>query len=334
MVHASLAAFCIAALQLIPTAASAIPRGLPVPVLSGCGKPLPKGQAHGIASNVTIFSGGVQRRYLVWIPPTYQSFIPTPLILSYHGGSRTSEIQMSLDQLTSPEFNTKSIVIYPQGIDNVWQGVPNVTTNDLQFTTDILNQVEKLYCINPSRITATGKSDGAGFCNVLACDSKLSKRIAAFAPVSGAYYIDEQTCDASTVRIPCKPGRKDIPILATHGGNDTTIAYAGGPRKGECLPSIPHWIQEWAIREGLGQKNTTIPLTTDTVTYRFGHGLQAGLVELIYESNIGHDWPSTVPNFDNSQAGHHLANYNATPIILDFFESHPLNLLETLEEIL
>lgn len=209
---------------------------------------------------------------------------------------------------------------------NTWQGVPGVTTNDIQFTVDILNEVESLYCINPSRITAAGKSDGAGFCNVLACDSVASKRIAAFAPVSGAYYVNTLPCNPLTVDIPCSAARKDIPILAFHGGNDTTIAYSGGKRKDECLPAIPHFIQEWAIRDGLGCDNMTTPLAADTVIYRFGRGADTGLVELVYESNIGHDWPSTVPNADNTVAGHHVANYNATPIILDFFKSHPLSI--------
>jgi poly(3-hydroxybutyrate) depolymerase len=84
----------------------------------------------------------------------------------------------------------------------------------------------------------------------------------------------------------------------------------------------------------LGGNNVTNPLAADTVIYRFGRGAGAGLVELIYESNIGHDWPSTVPNADNAVAWHQVANYNATPIILDFFKSHPLSVLQTLEEIL
>lgn len=214
-----------------------------------------------------------------------------------------------------------------------WQGVPGITTNDLQFTTDILNQIESLYCINPSRIATTGKSDGAGFCNVLACDPVLSKRIAAFAPVSGANYVDTLPCYPSTVGIPCSPSRTDIPFLAFHGGNDTTISYLGGERKDECLPTIPHFIQQWAVRDRLGVANVTKSLAVDTVSYSFGHGSNVDLVQLIYESNIGHDWPSTTPNSDNTAAEHHVANYNATPIILKFFETHPLSILETFEEV-
>lgn len=205
-----------------------------------------------------------------------------------------------------------------------WQGVPNVTINDVQFTTDILNYVEKNYNVDRRRIYATGKSDGAGFCNVLACDAGLSQRIAAFAPVSGAFYVNTTPCHADTVQIPCNPGRRNIPFLEFHGGNDTTISYNGGDRKNQCLPTIPHFIQQWAIRDGLGSQNTSKHLAPNTTLYSFGHGAHAGLVEHIFDAAIGHDWPSTVPNDDNTKAGHHVASFNATPIILDFFHKYQL----------
>jgi poly(3-hydroxybutyrate) depolymerase len=216
---------------------------------------------------------------------------------------------------------------------DTWQGVPAVGyRNDVQFTTDILDEVESLYFINPSRITVTGKSDGAGLNNLLACDSILSKRIAAFAPVSGAYYINTLPCHPTTVDIPCSSARSDIPFLAFHGGNDTTIPYLGGERKNECLPAIPQFIQEWALRDGLDLGNVTTNVAVNVTRYAFGRGAEAGLVELYYESNIGHDWRSTRPNADNTASGHHVANYNATPIIMSFFEAHPLSVLETIEE--
>jgi poly(3-hydroxybutyrate) depolymerase len=101
-----------------PIAASyATPRSLALPAFAGCGKSLPSGQVVGTVSNVTISSGGFQRSYLISIPPTYNAYIPTPLILSYHGGVRTALQQLQLDQLTNPEFNTVSMVVYPQGIN-------------------------------------------------------------------------------------------------------------------------------------------------------------------------------------------------------------------------
>lgn len=209
-------------------------------------------------------------------------------------------------------------------MQNTWEGVPKISTNDIQFTADVLNEVQSQYCIDPLRTYATGKSDGAGFCNLLACDPNLSTKFAAFAPVSGAYYVDSLPCVPQTVDLPCFPGRSLIPLLAFHGGNDTTIPYSGEERKGECLPSIPHFIQQWASREHLGTNNVTTPVAANTIKYSYGFGLQSGQVELYYEADIGHDWPSTAPNADNQAKGHHVASYDATPIIMDFFQKHIL----------
>jgi poly(3-hydroxybutyrate) depolymerase len=159
----------------------------------------------------------------------------------------------------------------------------------------------------------------------LACDPTLSSRIAAFAPVSGAYYIDTLPCNATKVHIPCAASRQNIPLLEFHGGNDTTIPYDGGERKDECLPTIPHFIREWALRDGLGLHNVTASVASNTVSYKYGDGDSFGLVEHIFDSVIGHDWPSIAPNADNQVSGHHIASFNATPIILDFFKEHPLD---------
>lgn len=180
--------------------------------------------------------------------------------------------------------------------------------------------------MNQFQVFSTGKSDGGGFTHVLACDAKLSQRIAAFAPVSGAYYVDTLPCFPGNVTIPCASKRTDTPVLAFHGGNDTVIAYNGGERKNACLPSLPHFIQDFAKHDNLGPTNTTIDLSSDAKIYSYGNGFRQGLVELVYDSVIGHDWPSTVPNADNQEKGHHPASFNATPMILDFFYKHPLGI--------
>ena len=100
---------------------SAAPQGnaAAVPALTGCGKALPSGQSPSSFHNVTIWSGDFERRFVVFIPPAYDTQSPSQLILSFHGGTKTAEKQIDLDRLTSSEFNTQSIVVYPQGY-NVW----------------------------------------------------------------------------------------------------------------------------------------------------------------------------------------------------------------------
>jgi len=117
MKQSIIAAVSLAASHIPFAESYATPRNVGISPLTGCGKPLPRGQAVGRVSNITISSGGLQRSYLVSIPPTYNEYIPTPLIISYHGGSRNASSQLQLDELTSPEFNTVSMVVYPQGVN-------------------------------------------------------------------------------------------------------------------------------------------------------------------------------------------------------------------------
>lgn len=140
------------------------------------------------------------RWYLLYLPENYTPSSPAPVILSYHGANRDALDQQELDLLSTPYFNKDYIVVYPNAVDvssekcvlvclsarldshadfeqEMWQGAPGIETDDLGFTSDILDDVQAQYCIDSDRIFATGKSQGGGFVGVLACDEDLSKRI-------------------------------------------------------------------------------------------------------------------------------------------------------------
>ena len=123
-----------------------------------------------------------------------------------------------------------------------------------------------------------------------------SEQIAAFAPVSGAYYVpgsNSNNCSpkiAQSITIPCNPGRNPLPILEFHGSADDTIPYSGGPRRDECLPTIPHWVREWSKREGFGLTNKTTALYGGKVLkyeYGGGHG-ELGIVSHYLVDGLGH----------------------------------------------
>ncbi|PQE10672.1 hypothetical protein CJF30_00010681 [Rutstroemia sp. NJR-2017a BBW] len=282
------ASLCWATL-LFPSEATVYAEQHPVsPLLPSevCSKALPANTTIGKPQNISITSSNVPRSYLLVIPPLYTA------------------------QASSPEK---------------WEGDPGQTQNDTQLVTDIIASLESTYCVDSNRIYATGKSDGGGFCNTLACHPVLSTKIAAFAPVSGAFYIDVQPCTPSSVPIPCSPGRSKVPILEFHGGKDKTIHYSGqANRSNECLPTIPHWVREWAKRDGLGLKNVTTELTNDTLVYTYGTGNETGLVTHVFDSSIGHDWPSTELNDDSRRDADDPATFNATSMIMEWFQKHVL----------
>jgi poly(3-hydroxybutyrate) depolymerase len=191
----------------------------------------------------------------------------------------------------------------------------------LTFTSDLLDYISARYCIDESRMLAAGFSNGGGFVGTLACDPTLSKRFSTFAANSGAEYTNTTgTCNPSSVltntivQSTCSPGRSDLPMIEFHGDADGTIPYPGGPRRGYCLPAVPHWVTDWALRDGLSSSNVTTSLASGNVTkYEFGasKGVQ-GLVTHYKIANWGHAWVSI-------NAG---APIDATPIIMNFFYGH------------
>lgn len=211
-----------------------------------------------------------------------------------------------------------------------WTKTPNLAVNNVKFVTSLLDTLEATYCIDKHRIFATGKSDGGGMVGQLACDATISQRIAAFAPVAGAFYVDlsesaDAACRPDAIAVPCNPGRARVPILEIHGVKDHTIRYKGGARRHQCLPSIPNWVRQWAARNGLGSANTSYALTADTTVYEFGAAANAsGVVTHIADRKLGHDWPSTVDNKDNVRRGNKPASFNASSIIIEFFRKNPL----------
>ncbi|KAM0721534.1 hypothetical protein Q7P37_002459 [Cladosporium fusiforme] len=194
-----------------------------------------------------------------------------------------------------------------------WQGDPTSHVDDVKFTLELLEGIEKSFCIDDEKIYASGLSNGGGFvANILACDPTASKKFAAFAAASGAYYQNDVkgTCEADTVALTCNNDGAKVPLVVTHGGHDKVIKYDGGKRRKSCLPSIPHFVTAWAERDGLGSTNVTSKVdNTDVTHYSFGEGENAGMVQSYYVPNLGHKWP-----MDNKKAP-----ISATKIFMEFF---------------
>lgn len=84
-----------------------------VPPGPSAGCSIPNAPPLDTTLNITIGD----RRYLLYFPVNYEPSTPAPLILSYHGGTRTAERQQALDLLTTTYFNQDYIVVYPNGLN-------------------------------------------------------------------------------------------------------------------------------------------------------------------------------------------------------------------------
>jgi polyhydroxybutyrate depolymerase len=283
--------------------ATAAHAGVPA---TGCGRA--PAVRPGTSATRTLVSGGVQRTYLVHVPARYDRHRPYALVLSFHGHKRTSEYQEELTGMSA----LNAVTVYPQGLvgtdgETAWQGAPySADVDDVLFTSDLITRLEGGYCVDPRRVYAAGKSNGGGFTGVLAC--RLAGRIAAFAPVSGAFYPEGGTCEPS----------RPVPIIDFHGTADTTIPYDGNPAKG--LPSLPSWLAGWAERDACRPRPSE-HVIAGNVTVQTWHACAGhGAVRHYRVAGAGHVWPSTRPNLDSATP----TTINATSLIWRFFQQHPL----------
>ncbi|WP_263170846.1 alpha/beta hydrolase family esterase [Streptomyces sp. SCSIO ZS0520] len=272
----------------------------------GCGQqpPVPPGES----TRQTLSSGGHERSYLVHLPASYDPGEPQPVVLSFHGHGRTSEYQESLTDMSALD----ALVVYPQGLtgtdgESAWQGAPySAEADDVAFTGELLDLLEAQFCVDTTREYAAGKSNGGGFAGLLGC--RLSARLAAVAPVSGAFYPQGG---------PCEPERP-VPVLDFHGQQDTTIPYTGDPAKG--LPPLQDWLTGWASRENCDAAPETTAPWPHVSRQRWTGCAEGSEVVHYAVSDLGHDWPSTTPNEDSEVP----TTFDATPLIWEFFQQHRL----------
>lgn len=284
-------------------------------VSAGCGKKSPI--APGITTSGEIISSGDYRTYLLHLPTGYLPKHHYPLVLNFHGHSNTDTHQEQMTGFSTLADRLGFIMAYPQGIigpdlHTGWaSGGPNKPRiNDVLFVSDLLNALQETYCIDPARIYATGFSNGGGMTSVLAC--RLSDRIAAFASVSGSYFVPEGGCH---------PDRA-IPFLEFHGTDDGTVPYDGN--RSTHLIGAAQWAQSWATRDGCTAEQ--IDVLADGVTKYAWSDCLGGAEVIHYRIARGqHVWPGSL--FLNPHLAPGDLSVDATTLIWSFFAAHPLPMI-------
>lgn len=273
---------------------------------TGCGKPAPI--IAGSSANETIISGGLRRMYRLHLPMGYRASSGQAVVLNFHGHSSSALEQEHRTGLSKLADQQDFIAVYPQGMigpdgHTGWATGPLVDpqVNDVLFVSDLLNHLQATLCIDPHRIYATGFSNGGGMTNLLACE--MADRIAAFAPVSGAYHLLPGGCH------PQRPA----PILELHGTSDYIVPYSGSKKKD--LPPIAQWLQGWAKRDGC-TTGPTLFFKETNVTGEEWTGCREDAMVVHYRiQGEGHMWPRTI----------FKAHVDATTLIWSFFKTHPLH---------
>ena len=147
----------------------------------------------------TLSFDGQEREYIVYIPLSYDSTTPFPLLFSFHGGAGYASDFIQTNDMRSIADTANFIAIYPQaaidpdGGTTSWIHKAPTDHDDIFFVEAIIDAMSLEYSIDQSRIYACGYSEGAILSYELGC--RLNSKIAAFAAVSGSmldnYYRDD-----------------------------------------------------------------------------------------------------------------------------------------------
>jgi polyhydroxybutyrate depolymerase len=181
------------------------------------------------------------------------------------------------------------------------------------FISDLIDQLEKDYNIDPSRIYVNGLSNGGGMSALLACE--LSDRIAAMGSVAGAYRFSWEDC----------PSAGPVPAIIFHGTDDPIVPYQGG-LVGDSrftFPSVPTWIEGLALHNGCDRVPVDLPSSGEVSGVHYENCSEEADVNFYVIDGGGHSWPGG-GYLPEHLVGHTTQDIDATQVMWKFFQSHPL----------
>lgn len=118
---------------------------------------------------------------LIYIPSTYDSTHPTPLLIIFHGAGGISKNILPLVQSFADEFNF--IVFAPDSRDATWDIIIDDYGPDVLFTNKALEYIFNTYNINQKKVAMAGFSDGASYALSLGLtNGSIVTHILAFSP--------------------------------------------------------------------------------------------------------------------------------------------------------
>jgi polyhydroxybutyrate depolymerase len=271
-------------------------------------------------ANDSLESDGAKRRYMLYVPKSYDPATPASLVISLHGFSDWPAHQMHMSGWNELADEEGFIVVYPlgTGFPLRWQlydfDHPSANpTADIRFIAELIEHLEQKYNIDPSRVYANGFSNGGGMAHALSC--ALSGQIAAFGGVSGAYFYPLTACRTT----------RAVPAILFHGTADAVVPYAGGPtqRFPYDFVNLPDFARELATRNGCTATPRTEQISQKVHSITYTACVNNADVVFYSIAGGGHSWAGgrAMPRII---AGETNTEVNATRLMWDFFQNHPL----------
>jgi polyhydroxybutyrate depolymerase len=273
------------------------------------------------STNGSLVSSGITRRYLLYVPKSYDRSKPAPLIISIHPAATWPAFERNISRWNDVADQHGLIVVYPAGSgaffggftrgQHVWPAGPITLPRDVKFISDLIDKLEAEYNIDPNRIYADGMSNGGGMALLLSCE--LPDRIAAVGAVSPALPAPWDC------RLP-----RPIATVLFHGTGDKFAPYEGGksPIAPEPFARIPDWTFHVSQRNQCQGNPSDIRVAPGVRRLAYSRCADHADVVLYTIEGGGHAWPGG-KHLPEWIAGHTTDEIKASQVMWEFFAQHP-----------
>lgn len=288
--------------------------------------------------SLTIKVDGLERRYLVHVPPEYDGKKPVPVVIVFHGGGGTARDAMHETGWAPKADQEGFLAVFPEATPpdatrpsrfgtngQVWNDgsgrfhAGQNSVPDVEFISAMIDDLIERFNVDRRRIYTTGFSNGASM--AFRVGVELSARIAATAPVAGTLWLKQPKLDRP-VSLYYITGDAD-PLNPLEGG---TPKFATGAASREMAsqtkPPAREQVATWARLLGCQADPISAPAAPGVTTLIYSGGRDDSEVRFTIIKDHGHVWPGGKNLLPESWVGKASDTFKATDAIWEFFQRH------------
>ncbi len=283
----------------------------------------------------TLIYDGVERIYLVYVPPQYDGITPLPLVFVLHGGGGNPYMYDEMTGFGQKAHDEGFILVYPAGTGELQRQLLTWNSgyccayayenniDDVGFFRELVASLTSQYMIDPARIYAAGHSNGGMMAYRLGAE--MSDVFAAVGIMAGSIggYPTPTSDELYTIPQPQNP----VSVIHIHGMEDEQVRYEGGVNK-LISPSRRNDLSvadAMAFWVGVNQCDP-VPITEKldddmVIVDTYSCDATGTGIKLISIVDGGHSWAGGF--VERQRADTPSQRVSATDEIWAFFESHP-----------
>jgi polyhydroxybutyrate depolymerase len=309
----------------------------------GCfaGEPLSSGTPFGPGPHaLTLTVDGLERTYIVHVSPAYDSKTQSPVVVMLHGGGGNAKAAIWETKLTEKADKAGFLAVFPNamsrdpsrrssfawnpqlwndGSDRFYPG--QKAPDDVNFISALLDDLSTRFIVDKRRVFVTGFSNGASMSFLVG--ARLSNRIAAIAPVAGACWF-EPVMLKRPVSMLYITGRAD-PLNPIEGGVPKLAIGASDRVRGKPKPPVLESILKWIKALDCPMTPMSVSDANGLRTETYSPCRNGAEVAYITVDGLGHTWAGGSSLLPERMVGRTSDRINATDIIWDFFQKHPIS---------